>query len=119
MAAASPWSQRFSISSPVRFSVCALMGELSFTIFHCQAFSIIIDHHWGTGRCAMLEAERRRMILKLLRERSVVSVPQLVEMFGVSEATARRDIAALADERKLRRVWGGAESLTPHHETHL
>jgi DeoR family transcriptional regulator, ulaG and ulaABCDEF operon transcriptional repressor len=67
----------------------------------------------------MLEAERRRMILKLLRERSVVSVPQLVEMFGVSEATARRDIAALADEGKLRRVWGGAESLTPHHETHL
>jgi DeoR family transcriptional regulator, ulaG and ulaABCDEF operon transcriptional repressor len=67
----------------------------------------------------MLEAERRRMILKLLQERSVVSVPQLVEMFSVSEATARRDIAALADERKLRRVWGGAESLTPHHETHL
>jgi DeoR family transcriptional regulator, ulaG and ulaABCDEF operon transcriptional repressor len=67
----------------------------------------------------MLEAERRRMILKLLRERSVVSVPQLVEMFGVSEATARRDIALLADEGKLRRVWGGAESLTPHHETHL
>lgn len=67
----------------------------------------------------MLEAERRRLILKLLRERSVVSVPQLVEMFGVSEATARRDIAALADAGKLRRVWGGAESLTPHHETHL
>jgi DeoR family ulaG and ulaABCDEF operon transcriptional repressor len=40
-------------------------------------------------------------------------------MFGVSEATARRDIALLADEGKLRRVWGGAESLTPHHETHL
>lgn len=59
------------------------------------------------------------MTLKLLRERSVVSVPQLVEMFAVSEATARRDIAALADEGKLRRVWGGAESLTPHHETHL
>lgn len=59
------------------------------------------------------------MILKLLQERSVVSVPQLVEMFSVSEATARRDIAAMADGGKLRRVWGGAESLTPHHETHL
>lgn len=59
------------------------------------------------------------MILKLLQERSVASVPQLVEMFGVSEATARRDIAAMADEGKLRRVWGGAESLTPHHEAHL
>lgn len=67
----------------------------------------------------MLEAERRRMILKLLQERSVVSVPQLVEMFSVSEATARRDISALADEGKLRRVWGGAESLMPRHETYL
>ena len=67
----------------------------------------------------MLEAERRRMILKLLQESSVVSVPQLVEMFSVSEATARRDIAAMADEGKLKRVWGGAESLTPRHETHL
>lgn len=67
----------------------------------------------------MLEAERRRLILKLLEERSVVSVPQLVEMFSVSEATARRDIGAMADEGKLRRVWGGAESLTPRHETHL
>lgn len=67
----------------------------------------------------MLEAERRRMILKLLQERSVVSVSQLVEMFSVSEATARRDISAMADEGKLKRVWGGAESLTPRHEAHL
>jgi DeoR family ulaG and ulaABCDEF operon transcriptional repressor len=67
----------------------------------------------------MLEAERRRMILKLLQERSVVSVPQLVEMFSVSEATVRRDISALADEGKLRRVWGGAEALMPRHETYL
>jgi DeoR/GlpR family transcriptional regulator of sugar metabolism len=67
----------------------------------------------------MLEAERQRMILKLLEERSVISVQQLVEMFGVSEATARRDIAALAEKGALRRVWGGAESLTPHHEAHL
>jgi DeoR family ulaG and ulaABCDEF operon transcriptional repressor len=67
----------------------------------------------------MLEAERHRMILKLLAERSVISVPQLVEMFGVSEATARRDVAALAEKGQLRRVWGGAESLTPRHEAHL
>ena len=67
----------------------------------------------------MLEAERHRLILKLVQEQSVISVPQLVEMFGVSEATARRDIAALAAQSKLRRVWGGAEALTPRHEAHL
>ena len=105
-------------------SLCARswIGLLSHTLFHCQAFSIIIAKLTATlalGACTMLEAERRRMILKLLQERSVVSVLQLVEMFSVSEATARRDIAALADEGKLTRVWGGAESLMPRHETYL
>jgi DeoR family ulaG and ulaABCDEF operon transcriptional repressor len=67
----------------------------------------------------MLEAERQRLILKLLQERSVVGVGQLVEILGASEATVRRDINALAEGGRLRRIRGGAESLTPHHEAHL
>ena len=67
----------------------------------------------------MLEAERHRLILQLLRERSVVSVPQLVETLEISEATARRDINALADAGRLRRIRGGAEALTPRYEAHL
>jgi DeoR family transcriptional regulator, ulaG and ulaABCDEF operon transcriptional repressor len=67
----------------------------------------------------MLEAERHRLILQIVRDRSVVAVPQLVEMLGVSEATARRDINALADSGRLRRIRGGAEALTPRHEAHL
>lgn len=67
----------------------------------------------------MLEAERHRLVLKLLQERSVLAVTQLVEMLGISEATARRDINALGEAGKLRRIRGGAESLTPRHEAHL
>jgi DeoR family ulaG and ulaABCDEF operon transcriptional repressor len=67
----------------------------------------------------VLEAERQRLILKLVQEHSVISVTQLVETLGVSEATVRRDINALADEGQLRRIRGGAEALTPRHEAHL
>ena len=38
---------------------------------------------------------------------------------GASEATVRRDVNALADAGRLRRVHGGAESLQPRHESHL
>jgi DeoR family transcriptional regulator, ulaG and ulaABCDEF operon transcriptional repressor len=67
----------------------------------------------------MLEAERHRVIVKLLRERSIVSVLDLVDLLDASEATVRRDINALADAGQIQRVRGGAESLTPRHETHL
>ncbi|HTV96165.1 MAG TPA: DeoR/GlpR family DNA-binding transcription regulator [Steroidobacteraceae bacterium] len=67
----------------------------------------------------MIEAERHRLILKLLAERSVLAVNQLCEILGVSEATARRDINALADASRLRRIRGGAEALAPRHEMHL
>ena len=67
----------------------------------------------------MLEAERHRVILKLVQERSVVAVTHLVEILGASEATVRRDVNALADAGRLRRVHGGAESLQPRHESHL
>lgn len=67
----------------------------------------------------MLEAERHRLITKLLHERSVVSVGELVELLEASEATVRRDINALAERGEIRRIRGGAEALTPRHLTHL
>jgi DeoR family ulaG and ulaABCDEF operon transcriptional repressor len=67
----------------------------------------------------MLEAERQRLILRLVQQQSVISVAQLVETLGASEATVRRDINALAEVGQLRRIRGGAEALTPRHETHL
>ena len=67
----------------------------------------------------MLERERHRLILKLVDERSIVSIQQLVELLSASDATIRRDINALAEQGQLRRVRGGAESVQPRFEAHL
>jgi len=67
----------------------------------------------------MLEAERHRLILNLLGERSVASIQDLVEILDASEATVRRDINGLADAGRIRRIRGGAEALTPRFEAHL
>jgi DeoR/GlpR family transcriptional regulator of sugar metabolism len=53
-------------------------------------------------------AERRRLILELLRERGSVSVGLVQDRFGVSQMTARRDLAVLADGGFARRTHGGA-----------
>jgi len=61
----------------------------------------------------MHERERHRVILSAVQERAVVTVQDVMEYTGASEATIRRDIAALADEGRLRKVRGGAEAIHP------
>ena len=61
----------------------------------------------------MHETERHRLILSAVQDRPVVTVTDLVRMTGVSEATIRRDIAALHAQNRLRRVHGGAEAIAP------
>ncbi|WP_265500022.1 DeoR/GlpR family DNA-binding transcription regulator [Paracoccus beibuensis] len=61
----------------------------------------------------MLEAERHRIILSAVQERPVVTVADLCALTGASEATVRRDIAQLHVSKKLRRVRGGAEAISP------
>jgi DeoR family ulaG and ulaABCDEF operon transcriptional repressor len=61
----------------------------------------------------MHERERRKLILNAVQERPVVTVAELVDMTGTSEATIRRDISALHLQGRLRRVRGGAEALHP------
>jgi DeoR family transcriptional regulator, ulaG and ulaABCDEF operon transcriptional repressor len=61
----------------------------------------------------MHEIERHRVILGEVSDRPVVTVGQLVELTGASEATIRRDIGALHVQGRLRRVRGGAEALHP------
>ena len=53
-------------------------------------------------------AERQAQILDLLTRQGRLSVAEIVELFSISEATARRDLEALAGEGKLQRVHGGA-----------
>jgi DeoR family ulaG and ulaABCDEF operon transcriptional repressor len=67
----------------------------------------------------MIEAERHRIIRKLVDERSIVSLSDLVEILGASEATVRRDIGAMAERGEITRIRGGAESVRPRHEAHL
>ena len=61
----------------------------------------------------MHEKERHTIILSAVEERPVVTVVELCNLTGASEATIRRDIATLDQEKQLRRVRGGAEALSP------
>lgn len=61
----------------------------------------------------MHEKERHRIILSAAQEKPVATVQELVELTGTSEATIRRDIAALHLLQRLRRVRGGVEALSP------
>jgi DeoR family ulaG and ulaABCDEF operon transcriptional repressor len=58
----------------------------------------------------MHEGERRRLILRALDGRSIVTLSELTTLLGASEATVRRDLTRLAKEGLLRRLRGGAES---------
>ena len=61
----------------------------------------------------MHERERHRVILRAVEEKPVVTVQELVEVTEASEATIRRDIAALHVQGKVRRVRGGVEAVSP------
>ena len=61
----------------------------------------------------MHEKERHRIILSAVVDRPVVTVLQVCNLTGASEATVRRDIATLHMQQKLRRVRGGAEAIPP------
>src|SRR5882757_7297390 len=51
---------------------------------------------------------RRERLGQLLEQHRYLPVKELCRRLGVSEATARRDLAALVDEKKITRTYGGA-----------
>jgi len=53
--------------------------------------------------------DRRSVILELAQRHGRVMVDQLAEELGVSTHTVRRDLNALCEQTKLRRLHGGAE----------
>ncbi len=63
----------------------------------------------------MHSSERRRSILESVSRRGFVSVGELTEILGASEPTVRRDLVALAKQKRLRRVHGGAEAIDATH----
>ncbi len=58
-----------------------------------------------------LTAERRTAIARMVAEDGVVRVATLVARFGVSAATIRRDMKALEEQGRVRRVHGGAVAI--------
>lgn len=56
----------------------------------------------------MTTFDRRKSILRLVRERQSVRVPELARLLDVSEGTIRNDLSALDEEQQLLRVRGGA-----------
>ncbi|WP_121612186.1 DeoR/GlpR family DNA-binding transcription regulator [Mesobacillus foraminis] len=59
----------------------------------------------------MLTPERQRLILELVKEKTVVKIQELVDLTGASESTIRRDLTQLEEEKYLKRVHGGASRL--------
>ena len=59
----------------------------------------------------MFEAERKRIILELLKENSRVDIQGLNRILKASESTIRRDLRELEDNNLLKRTHGGAISL--------
>src|SRR5690606_19054873 len=64
----------------------------------------------------MNRAARLAAILDLLAAQGEVSVDQLVERFGASAATTRRDLDSLAERRLLTRTHGGAVAQSVAYE---
>lgn len=65
----------------------------------------------------MLAEERFQRIMEAIGRQGAVSVTQICEALGVSEATARRDLNALAAQGKLSKVHGGAVAIDRPFET--
>lgn len=61
-------------------------------------------------RPRLLSVERQRAIAELLRERGTVHAASLVDLFGVTDETIRRDLNVLSERGVLQRIHGGATS---------
>jgi len=60
-------------------------------------------------RVAQYEIDRRRRAMTtLLRDRAYLPVTELCRKFKISEATARRDLVALSEQKTVVRTFGGA-----------
>ena len=59
----------------------------------------------------MLTQERYHSILSIINEKHAVTVSELSQLLDTSESTIRRDLTALDQLGKLRKVFGGATSI--------
>ena len=83
------------------------------TVYECIMVLQTINnvHKHSKGGITMLTEERFDAILRIVDTNGSVTNQELVNLLGASESTIRRDITALAAEKRLIRVHGGAISL--------
>src|SRR6476620_5977962 len=67
-------------------------------------------------RQRMWQGERKQRIRALLETFGSVSVERLAQEFSVSHESIRRDLVAMEQDGSLRRVHGGAVSLTAEQD---
>ncbi len=60
----------------------------------------------------MLTQERYQSILSIVNEKNAVTVAELAALLEISESTVRRDLTALDELGKLKKVFGGATAIT-------
>ena len=63
----------------------------------------------------MLTQERYQSILQIVNEKDTATVAELAQILDTSESTIRRDLSALDEQGKLRKVFGGATSINRPH----
>ncbi|MBR1482078.1 MAG: DeoR/GlpR transcriptional regulator [Ruminococcus sp.] len=60
----------------------------------------------------MLTQERYQAILSIINDKNAVTVSELASQLDASESTIRRDLTALDELGKIKKVYGGATSIT-------
>ena len=61
----------------------------------------------------MLSEERRNEILEIIHRDKVIKIKDITDKYGISVATARRDLDILEEQLYVKRIYGGAAALTP------
>lgn len=59
----------------------------------------------------MLKEERLAKIIDSLNENNTLKTDEIADILGVSMATARRDINELAESKKIKKIFGGAQAV--------
>lgn len=76
----------------------------------------LIMKSFTKGGTLMLTMERHQLILSLLAEKKTVRLQELSDRTNASDSTIRRDLDALEQQGALKRVHGGASSLSASRE---
>ena len=64
----------------------------------------------------LFQVERRKKILEIVEKEGRITVSDIQRMFLVGYETAKKDLALLESDNKLKRVYGGAISLSSNND---